>query len=289
MRVAAVKSQIMPILRYATEPSVQRRYAEVIVGGLKTACLTRAQLAALMVNDCLAARLTGCFPKLVFTANGHSIALAATDAEFRRYLDEADVIHADGQPAVLASRWLTRSPIPERSATTDFFHDATVAARTHGLRVFLFGGSEDVNACCAQIVREMYPGLQITGRRNGYFSPGEEAVICQQINASGADIVWVSLGVPLEQAFCTRNKHRLRAGWLITSGGCFNFVTGDYTRAPQWMQNIGLEWLYRVWKEPRRLIRRYAVTNPRALFLLLTRTGSILPATATLQSQPAEP
>ena len=261
-----------------------QRYPEVVVGGLRTACLSRAQLAALMVEDCLSARRNGGLPKLVFSSNGNSIARAATDARFRSQHMAADLLHADGQPVVMASKLLTRSPIPERSATTDFFHDAAAAAQEHGLRFFLLGGTEAANAECARILQRIYPGLQVAGRRHGYFSRDEEEDICAEINAAHADVVWVGLGVPKEQAFCVRNKQRLRAGWLATSGGCFNFIAGDYSRAPRWMQNMGLEWLYRVAKEPRRLVWRYAVTNPVALFMLLTRTYSI---SARLKREPA--
>jgi exopolysaccharide biosynthesis WecB/TagA/CpsF family protein len=174
---------------------------------------------------------------------------------------------------VLASKYLTKSPIPERSATTDFIHDAAATARVFGLKIFLLGATEDVNARCADMLRLTYPGLQIAGRRNGYFSRGQEAEVCDAINQSGADIVFVGLGVPFEYEFCVRNKPRLRAGWVVTCGGCFNFVTGDYRRAPDWMQKFSLEWLFRLAREPRRLFWRYAVTNPLALFLLLTRTA----------------
>ena len=251
------------------------RYQEVVVGGFRTACLTRAKLAELMVQDCLAARGKSDPPKLVFSSNGNSIARAALDAQFRRQHTAADLLHADGQPVVLASKLLTHTPIPERSATTDFFLDACAAAAVHGLRFYLLGGTDDTNAECARILRRTYPDLQIVGQRQGYFSLTDEEQVCAEINESGADVIWVGLGVPLEQAFCLRNKHRLRAGWLATSGGCFNFVTGAYARAPCWMQRSGLEWLYRVWKEPRRLAWRYAITNPIALFMLMTRTYSI--------------
>ena len=125
------------------------------------------------------------------------------------------------------------------------------------------------------------PVFSIVGRRNGYFGPEDEAAICEEINATGADVVWVGMGVGLEDAFCVRNKPHLRAGWLITCGGCFNFVAGDYVRAPGWMQNMGLEWLYRLLHEPRRLFRRYAVTNLHAVHLMVTRTpGPKLPRLA---------
>jgi N-acetylglucosaminyldiphosphoundecaprenol N-acetyl-beta-D-mannosaminyltransferase len=257
-----------------------RTYREILVGGIRTACLSRQQLTALMTGDCIAARGGKRRPKLVFASNGHAIALAATNAQFRRYFESANLIHADGQPLVLASKLLTRHPIPERSATTDFIHDAAAAAAESGMRFYLLGGADRVNARCAKALEESYSGLRIAGRRHGYFKAEDEDALCDAINASGADVLWVGLGVPLEYEFCVRNRHRLNVGWIVTCGGCFNFVTGDYSRAPHWMQACGLEWLYRLLREPRRLFWRYAVTNPLAIFALLTRTTSSVPSTA---------
>lgn len=263
----------------AASRSVERRsgprvYDRVIVGGLRTACVSRHQLGGLMIGDCLAARGGQRAPRLVFASNGHAIALAALNAEFRRQLAQADLIHADGTPVVFASRLLTRTPVPERSATTDFIFDAAHAAAQHGLKFFLLGSTEEVNSRCAANLNEAYPGVEIAGRRNGYFSAEEEARVCEQINRSGADVLWVGLGVPLEYEFCLRNKARLKVGWIVTCGGCFNFAAGDYVRAPQWMQKTGLEWLHRLWREPKRLFWRYLVTNPIAIAMLLLSTGS---------------
>ncbi len=262
-----------PERRAVARPANDDGYAEAMIGGIKTACVTRAQLANLMVNDCFRARRARRAPKLVFASNGHAIALVATDAKFRARFQAADIVHADGQPVVLASRLFAHKAVPERSATTDFIHDAAKVAEAYGLKVFLLGATETVNAQCAEILRFTYPDLKIAGRRNGYFKRDDEAAICEEINRSGADIVFVGLGVPLEYDFCVRNKHRLRAGWVVTCGGCYNYVTGAYRRAPEWMQNCSLEWLYRLAREPKRLFWRYAVTNPLALFLMLTRTA----------------
>jgi N-acetylglucosaminyldiphosphoundecaprenol N-acetyl-beta-D-mannosaminyltransferase len=257
-------------------PVATKTFAEIRAGGLRIACLSRVELMALMVRECLEARARRPKrPKLVFAANGHAISLAAKDEQFRHLNEAADLIHADGQPIVFASRLLAPTPIPERSATTDFFHDAALAAEANGLKFFLLGATEEVNAACAEAMRARYPELQIAGRHHGYFNRDDEAEICAKINASKADVVWVGLGVPLEQAFCVRNRDRLKVGWLVTAGGCFNYVTGHYARAPQWMQRSGLEWLHRVAREPKRLFWRYAITNPHALFLLLTRTSSL--------------
>lgn len=252
-----------------------RRYDEVIVGGLKTACLSRDALTRVMVQECLAARADERrLPKLIFTTNGHSIAFAATDASFRRQLDAADMLHADGMPAVFASKF-TRTPIPERTATTDFIHDSAKAAADAGLSFYLLGATEEINARAEAELKRLYPNLRIAGRRNGYFAREDEAAVCDAINASSADVLFVGLGVPKEMEFSIRNKHRLNAGWIVTCGGCFNFLVGDYARAPGWIQATGFEWLHRFLREPRRLFWRYAVTNPLALFLLATRTHAL--------------
>jgi exopolysaccharide biosynthesis WecB/TagA/CpsF family protein len=263
-------------------------YGEVTVGGIRTACLSRGGLGQMMLSDCLAARENQAHPKLVFASNGHSIARAAFDEKFRRTLEQADVIHADGQAAVFASHLLTTPPIPERSATTDFIHDAAALAAQEGLRFFLLGSTEEANAKAAKILIATYPGLTIVGRRHGYFSLGEEEEICDEINLTKPDVIWVGLSVPLEYEFSARNRSRLKAGWLVTCGGCFNFVIGAYKRAPLWMQKSGLEWLFRLALEPKRLFWRYMVTNPIAIFLLLTRTHSLradayVPLTARLR------
>ncbi len=250
-----------------------RVYDRVVVGGLRTDCVSRHQLGSLMVGDCLAARGGKRAPKLVFATNGHAVALAALNAEFREQLRQADVMHADGAPIVAASKLLTDTPVPERSATTDFLFDAAKTAQEFGLKFYLLGSTDEINARAAEKLKETYPGIEIVGRRNGYFSREAEAALCDEINASGADVVWVGLGVPLEYDFCLRNKSRLKVGWIVTCGGCFNFAAGDYVRAPKWMQDNGLDWLHRLCREPRRLFWRYLVTNPVAILMLLFRTA----------------
>ena len=278
MRAALSISAIPAQYEAPAQPQLEAAkdsYTEVTVGGIATACLSRDGLARMMLQDCLDARSNpNRQPKLVFASNGHAIALAAQDEAFRFTFEQADIIHADGQAAVFASR-MTATPIPERTATTDFIHDASKLAAQHGLRFFVLGATEEANAEAVRVLRETYPGLQIVGRRHGYFGRDEEDEICDEINLTQPDVVWVGLSVPLEYEFAVRNKTRLRAGWLVTCGGCYNFVTGAYKRAPGWMQACGLEWLFRLAKEPKRLFWRYAVTNPLAIFLLLTRTSSL--------------
>jgi N-acetylglucosaminyldiphosphoundecaprenol N-acetyl-beta-D-mannosaminyltransferase len=213
-------------------------------------------------------RREGLPPSLVFDCNGHAISLSARDPGYRSDLLSADIIHADGAIVVAVSRCLNGPAIRDRSATTDLFLDSLAPAAAKGLRYFLLGGTELVNAACAAIIEQRAPGL-IVGRHHGFLS-GEQAEckVVDLINQTGADVLWVGLGKPREQSFCVRYREDLRAGWMVTCGGLFNYVTGDYPRAPQWMQRAGLEWLHRMATNPRQLAWRYLTTNPHALWLM---------------------
>lgn len=251
-------------------------FETVVIGGFPTIVATRRQLAERMVEDCLAAREVGerALPKLVFSSNGQGIALAGTDARFQHTMCRADMIHADGMSVVAASRYLTRRPLPERIATTDFFHDAAEAACAAGLSFFLFGASDDENLRACEEVERRYPALKIAGRRNGYFRPEDEAAICEEIRASGADVLWVALGKPFQEDWCVRNRERLNGlGWIKTCGGLYGFLSGSAKRAPARMQALGLEWLHRTMQNPRRLLWRYLTTNPRAIWRMVRFSG----------------
>ncbi|MGV8881636.1 MAG: WecB/TagA/CpsF family glycosyltransferase [Rhodoglobus sp.] len=185
----------------------------------------------------------------------------------------ADIVHADGMPVVYASR-LTKTHLPERIATTDFFHDAAAAAVEAGLTFYLLGATEKQNAAAAAAIQRMYPSLQIVGRRDGYFTDAESAQVCDDIVTSGADVLWVALGKPRQEIWSVVNRERLAGvGWLKTCGGLYAFLAGDVARAPRWMQRLGLEWLYRTLEDPRRLGWRYLTTNPVAAWRLLTASG----------------
>jgi N-acetylglucosaminyldiphosphoundecaprenol N-acetyl-beta-D-mannosaminyltransferase len=138
----------------------------------------------------------------------------------------------------------------------------------------MLGGSPEALRKATVNVRRLYPGLKLVGSRHGYFRPEEEDAIVAEIEAARPDILWVAMGAPREQRFAVKNRERLTGiGVIKTSGGLFDFLSGERSRAPSWMQAAGLEWLYRMLLEPRRLFVRYAVTNPHAAYLLLTRSG----------------
>lgn len=243
-----------------------------IVAGLKTVCLTKNQLADIMVADCLWAREKKMAPKLVFSSNGQGISLNATNSRFAKGMDEADIIHADGQSVVLASRWFTKNSIPERSATTDLFHNAADKAQEAGLSFYMLGASEKANKLACENIKKLYPKLNIVGRRDGYFSTDKHQEIIDEINHLKPDVLWVALGKPKQEFWCIEMKSQLNVGWIKTCGGLYDFLAETTPRAPEWMQNLGLEWLYRVFKTPKRLWWRYLTTNPHALYLMMTRS-----------------
>jgi exopolysaccharide biosynthesis WecB/TagA/CpsF family protein len=255
-----------------------RTVPHILVGGVPTAVIGREGLAQAMVEDCLTARQTDAPPKLVFSTNGQAVSMARRHPPTAQAYEEADIVHADGAAIVAASRLLTQRKIPERAATTDFIHDAATAAVRHGLRFYLLGSTKEVNESAVCALADLHPGIEIVGNHHGYFSTVEEEGLCEEINRARPDVVWVGLGKPKEMLFCLRNRHRIRCGWLITCGGCFNFLAGDYRRAPLWMQRAGLEWLHRMATGPRPLIWRYLTTNPHAVYLLATRTRDALVA-----------
>jgi N-acetylglucosaminyldiphosphoundecaprenol N-acetyl-beta-D-mannosaminyltransferase len=250
------------------------RHAPVVrVGGLPITALTRKDWAACIVTEALARRRRGLTPLFLTSANGNVISRYARDPQFRALMDTADAIDADGQPVVIASKLLTRTPIPERAATTDTFHDVAKFGAPHGLRVYLLGGRDDINATAAMKALQANPGLVLVGRRHGYFKPADEDAVVAAINEAEPDVLWIGLGVPNEQAFVVRNRARLtRVGVIKTCGGLFDFVAGKSPRAPLWMQDLSLEWAYRLYQEPQRLFWRYLTTNIHSLMLMASRT-----------------
>jgi len=247
----------------------------VSVGGLPIAVIDRKDSARLMVEVALSRRGSGGPPPIITSANGQVISLCARDRNLRDLFLSADLIHADGMPLVFASRLKCRMALPERVATTDLFDDVAAIAETRGVSFYLLGAAGDVIERAARNVRNRYPRLALAGVRSGYFTTDEESRLVDEINAARPDILWIGMGAPIEQAFAMRNRERLdHVGLIKTSGGLFDFLSGKNPRAPAWMQSAGLEWLYRMAREPRRLLYRYLTTNPHALYLLLTAPSS---------------
>lgn len=236
------------------------------VGGLKTACIGRKQLVSLIIcrineyhNN------SNLQPLTIFDSNGQGISMANSDQSFKQLLDAADIVHADGQSVVVFSRLFSNEPIPERTPTTDTIHDIP-QLENKSIKHFLLGGKQSVVEKCANILGSKYDNFAVAGTHHGYFDDTTEDEIINAINNSNADVLWVGLGKPKEQEFVVKNKDKLRVPVIITCGGCYNYITGDYKRAPEFMQKVGLEWLHRAVTEPRKFMWRYITTNPHSIY-----------------------
>jgi len=249
--------------------SAGRAVRRVVMGGMPISSLSLAEWADLMVADCAANRECAGPAKFMTSANGYVMSLYNRDARFKQLVDQADGIDADGMPLVLGSRVLAQSPLPERVATTDFFHVAAKRASENGISFYFLGGREEENRQAVRQVQKSYPNLRIAGRHHGFIAPDDEERIARQIVDAGTDILWVAMGVPGEHGFIVRNRDKLQGvTWAKSCGGMFKFLSGMDSRAPHWMQELCLEWLYRLWREPRRLFWRYFRTNGHAAYLM---------------------
>jgi len=241
----------------------------VLIGGLPISVIDRRNAALLMVA---AARghNRGFRPCYFTSANGEVIARVHADPQMVLLFESADQIFADGQPLVLASRWLCRMPLPERVATTDLFHDVAKLAEQQDLTFYLLGSTDTGNANAVAAVKAAYPGLRIAGHSHGYLAGEALDRKLDEINALAPDILWLGLGVPREQIFIRDFSSRLtNVGLIKTSGGLFDHLAGKIPRAPLWIQKAGFEWMWRMAMEPRRLFWRYVTTNPCAFYAIL--------------------
>jgi N-acetylglucosaminyldiphosphoundecaprenol N-acetyl-beta-D-mannosaminyltransferase len=251
------------------------QWRRIRLGDLPVVVVNRQNSATVIIDEALKRRHLWRYPAYLTSANGEVTYRCAVNEVERSLFLQADAIHADGMPHVFVSRMRCEVPLPERVATTDLFYDVAREAEARGATMFMLGASEASNSLAAQLVKDKFPRIKLVGRRHGYFAnEDEEIVVCGQITTLAPDILWVSMGVPREQEFIVRHRHRLTSvGIIKTSGGLFDFLSGSKRRAPAWMQNAGLEWLWRAWLEPKRLGWRYLKTNPYALYILLTKSG----------------
>jgi exopolysaccharide biosynthesis WecB/TagA/CpsF family protein len=255
--------------------SVFHRWRRLSLGGLPVVAADSKETARVMVDEALRRSALWRFPAYLTSTNGEVTYRCAVDSTERDLFMQADAIHADGMAHVFASKLHDAQGLPERVATSDLFYDVAAEATARGASMYMLGATEAANAAAVAAVKAKYPGIRMAGHRHGFFrDEAEEIAVCAEICAAQPDILWISMGVPREQRFIVRNRHRLTAvGVIKTSGGLFDFVAGLKKRAPAWMQAVGLEWLWRMLLEPRRLGWRYLKTNPLAFYLLLKKQG----------------
>jgi len=171
-----------------------------------------------------------------------------------------DLINADGQSVVWASRFLGKS-LPERVAGIDIMESLVELAFTKGYKIFLLGAKQEVVQKVAETYSAKYSPKIIVGYHHGYFKEAEEYRIAEIISASNADILFVAISSPRKEIFLKKHEELIRIPFVMGVGGSFDVVAGITKRAPLWMQKTGMEWFYRFLQEPRRMWKRYLVTN----------------------------
>ncbi|MEJ7913065.1 MAG: WecB/TagA/CpsF family glycosyltransferase [Chitinophagaceae bacterium] len=203
-------------------------------------------------------------------ANVHMLIEAYRAPEFAHIIKNASIVTPDGKPLSWAL-WLLQGIRQERVAGMDLLPDLLQQAATEGLPVYFYGGKPEMLVNAEDKMKRQFPGLQVAG----YYSPPfrtltleEDEAVISEINASGARLVFVVLGCPKQERWMAKMQGRIQAV-MIGVGGALPVLLGEQKRAPDWMQHAGLEWVYRLAQEPRRLFERYAITNTTFLYLLI--------------------
>lgn len=200
--------------------------------------------------------------------NAGKIAAMATDEQLRKSVNESDLINADGQAVVWASRFL-KKPLKERVAGIDLMNNLVALAHQKKYKVFLFGAKEEVVKTVVEKWTKQYGAEIIAGYRNGYFKSEEESAIAENIASSGANILFVAISSPIKENFLYKYRDKLKSvGLIMGVGGSFDVVSGKTKRAPKWMQKIGMEWFFRVLQEPKRMWKRYLFGNSKFISLV---------------------
>ncbi len=193
------------------------------------------------------------------------------DKEYCRVVNEADMVTPDGMPVV----WFARMK-GHRNVGRTYGPDLMLAMCEEGLakgyKHYFYGGMEESSRRLEERLRAQFPGIVVAGRQAPPFrdlSPREEQEAIEKINQAEPDILWIGLGSPKQDFWMGRNRGKLNASILIGVGAAFDFLSGKKPQAPRWMQRSGLEWLFRLCCEPRRLWRRYLIGNTKFIYLVI--------------------
>jgi N-acetylglucosaminyldiphosphoundecaprenol N-acetyl-beta-D-mannosaminyltransferase len=194
--------------------------------------------------------------------NAAKIVAMREDPELGRIVRGCELVSADGQSVVWASRIL-RDPLPTRVAGIDLMQELLALAEARGYRVFILGAREDVLMRALERVSERHPRLSLAGARDGYFSDEDAEAVADEVAAHRPDIVFVAMPSPRKEYWLGGYGRRLGAPFVMGVGGSVDVLAGEIRRAPPALQRLGLEWLFRLVQEPRRLFVRYLSTNRR--------------------------
>jgi N-acetylglucosaminyldiphosphoundecaprenol N-acetyl-beta-D-mannosaminyltransferase len=189
------------------------------------------------------------------------------DEQLRWGISRCELITADGQPVVWASR-LLRDPLPSRVAGIDLMEGLLALAEVKGYRVYILGARQEVLERAVERIRARHPEIAVVGYRDGYYDEADEDAVADAIALARPDVLFVAMSSPRKEYFLSRHGRTIGVPFVMGVGGAVDVMAGLTRRAPLAMQRSGLEWLFRFAQEPRRLGPRYASTNTRFVALL---------------------
>ena len=223
-----------------------------------------ARLTSSDAMDRIAALLDDDRPSLVAYVNAHALDLAWDDPGYHEVLRGADLVLNDGIGVALAAR-MRGSRFPENLNGSDFNPRLLELAAERGARVFLLGAAGGIAERCAARLRQQAPSLQIVGTRDGYFGDAASDEIVGAVRRSRADVLLVAMGNPRQEEWLAEHLGATGCRLGVGVGAFFDFTVGAQRRAPGWMNKLGIEWVYRLIRDPARMWRRYVLGNPRFL------------------------
>jgi N-acetylglucosaminyldiphosphoundecaprenol N-acetyl-beta-D-mannosaminyltransferase len=242
----------------AVEPALRL----TAIMGMRLSLASKTEIVSVLTRSLL----TPCqVPIVIFTANVDHVTRLAQNTDFQQSYRAADFATIDGMPLYWSLKFLGLQP-SERVAGVDLCEALLHVAAQHNLRCFLLGSTTETLAAATKQLLAKFPGLGIVGTHHGYFS--ESQSLFQELARCNPDILLVGMGSPLQERWIAENMPHITAKIILTVGGAFEVFAGRVSRAPRVLQNLSLEWLWRLGHEPKRLWRRYLLQGPRFLYVL---------------------
>ena len=210
-------------------------------------------------------------PHIIVTADASAIVIAQNDEDFRGIINNADLVTPDGAGLLKAAK-LFGTPLIDRVSGVDIANNVCGMGAEDGFSIFLLGAKPGIAEMAGERLKQQYPGLKIAGTHHGYFTEAENAAIAAKVRDAGAKVLLVGLGIPRQEKWIRDHLSELGVCMAMGVGGSFDVLSGQIRRAPVWMQRHGLEWVYRLAKDPKKITK--VATLPR--FVMLVLIGRIL-------------
>ncbi|MCM8819529.1 MAG: WecB/TagA/CpsF family glycosyltransferase [Candidatus Omnitrophica bacterium] len=207
-------------------------------------------------------------PHMIFTPTAELIVRANDDPELKRKYDKADILTVDSYVVYYAAKLFKKPLIQPVNGARTMLNFLPIAHKKN-YRIYLLGAKEEVVCKVVENLHKQYPGINIVGWHNGYFDFNSDEEVVEDIINAKPDILFVAMSSPLKENFVYKNLCKMNVPVSIGVGGTFDIIAGKCKLAPNWISRLGLEWFYRLIQEPKRLWKRYLITNTKFLFLFI--------------------